>query len=52
MGPCSIEVSCVGLQDPMQLLLMLDEQVIKALTPHAVHSRRWLVERGLGSVGA
>ena len=35
MGTCAIEVGDIGVEDPRELLLMQDEQMIETLTTHA-----------------
>lgn len=40
MGPCSVEVRDVGLEDPIQLLFTQNEQVIKTLSPDTLPKKR------------
>jgi len=49
MRSCLVEVGYIGIEDSVELLLMQDEQMIEALTPHTAEET---LTDGIGSRGA
>ncbi len=48
MWSCLVEVRHIGIEDPVELLLLQDEQMIEALTPHTAQEP---LTNGIGAWG-